>query len=415
LDAARNAGLVGRRPVLDSTPLYDVVSTMDTVTLIRSAIRALLGVVDVELAAQLRAVLGSDDDYAGSAKPQIDWDDAGAREVLIDSRAKDALACLALLDGRELAAAVAEAARLLAAVLGQDLEAGDDGVFRIARRVAEDRLISTVDRDARHGHKTSARGFDGYKGHAAVDPDSEMIIATRVTPANTGDAGVAEALIEDLLDDHAGAGDGVADTAAAGSGTPQRDEDSGRAKVYGDSAYGTGRFQDTLEDNDIDSGCKTQAPTAAGGRFPKDRFEVNLGEDTVTCPAGVTVKIRRRRDGGGTAHFGDACAACPLRDQCTGAAGGRTIRVGPHEAALIRARARQADPGWQADYRATRPRVERKLAHLMRRKHGGRRARVRGTARVDADFRWLAAAANLARLAVLGLRSTTGGWAVMTA
>ena len=48
----------------------------------------------------------------------------------------------------------------------------------------------------------------------------------------------------------------------------------------------------------------------------------------------------------------------------------------------------------------------------MRRRHGGRRARVRGTARVDADFRLLAGAVNLARLAVLGLRGTAHGWAV---
>jgi hypothetical protein len=85
-------------------------------------------------------------------------------------------------------------------VLGQDLETGEDGVFRIARRVAKDRVISTVDPDARHGHKTSARGFDGYKGHAAVDPDSEIITATTVTPGNAGDASFAEDLIADLLD-----------------------------------------------------------------------------------------------------------------------------------------------------------------------------------------------------------------------
>ena len=47
----------------------------------------------------------------------------------------------------------------------------------------------------------------------------------------------------------------------------------------------------------------------------------------------------------------------------------------------------------------------------MRRRHGGRHARVRGTAKVDADFPLLAAAANLARLAVLGLRHTGRGWA----
>jgi hypothetical protein len=64
------------------------------------------------------------------------------------------------------------------------------------------------------------------------------------------------------------------------------------------------------------------------------------------------------------------------------------------------------------DYRATRPKVERKLGHLVRRHHGGRRARVRGTARVDADFRLLAGAVNRARLAMLGLHGSAQGWAV---
>lgn len=49
-------------------------------------------------------------------------------------------------------------------MVGQDLDDDADGVFRIARKVAKDRVISTVDPDARHGHKTSARAFDGYKG-----------------------------------------------------------------------------------------------------------------------------------------------------------------------------------------------------------------------------------------------------------
>src|SRR4029450_3006373 len=98
----------------------------------------------------------------------------------------------ALLDGRELAEAVEQAATLLATVLGQDLEQGPDKGFRSARRGARGRVISTVDPDARHGHKTSARGFDGYKGHTALDPDSEIITATTVTPGNAGDARVAE-------------------------------------------------------------------------------------------------------------------------------------------------------------------------------------------------------------------------------
>ena len=64
--------------MLDLTPLYDAVATMDTVTLIRSAVRGLLAVADPELAAALRAGLSSGDDYAGNGKPQIDWDDRAA-------------------------------------------------------------------------------------------------------------------------------------------------------------------------------------------------------------------------------------------------------------------------------------------------------------------------------------------------
>jgi hypothetical protein len=168
--AARQAGLVGVGRVLDSTPLSDAVATMDTVTLLGSAIRGVLKVADQVLEAELRGVLASGEAYASLAKPQIDWDDQAARAALVDARARDAHAMLGVLAGRWLPEAVAEAARLLAAVVGQDLERAADGRFRIARKVAADRVISTVDPDARHGHKTSARGFDGDKGHALVDP-----------------------------------------------------------------------------------------------------------------------------------------------------------------------------------------------------------------------------------------------------
>jgi len=169
---------------------------------------------------------------------------------------------------------------------------------------------------------------------------------------------------------------------------------------------------DLLEDEGIDSKCKTQGPNATNGLSAEDRFEVNLTNDTVTCPAGFTVSIRRHADGGGMAKFADACSSCTLRPQCTKAVEGRSIAVGPNEAVLARARSRQKDPRWVADYRATRPKVDRQLAHLMRRKHGGRGARVRGRQRVDADFSLLAAAANLARLGNLDARSTPAGWTV---
>lgn len=158
---------------------------------------------------------------------------------------------------------------------------------------------------------------------------------------------------------------------------------------------------------------KVQAANAPGGRLSKDAFTVDLAAGKVTCPNKVTVAIRPHRDGGGQARFGVSCATCPLMVQCTQAKDGRVISIGPHEEHLAQGRARSADPAWLAVYRATRPKVERKIAHLMRRRHGGRRARVRGQAKVGADFSLLAAAVNVARLGLLGIMSTGGGkWAI---
>ena len=416
LETASEAGCVGAKRVLDSTPLYDAVATMDTITLIRSAIRSLLKVADEVLEGELRAVLASGDDYATSAKPQIDWDDAGAREELIDSRARDAFACLLLLESRELSAEVRDAIELLATVVGQDLEPSEEGTYRIARRVAKDRVISTVDPQARHGHKTASRGFDGYKGHVAVDPDSEIITQTAVSAGNASDASVAAGLIDDLVEtvhpgEPASSSGGDAGTGSGPEPSLADEDEAERSKVYGDAAYGSGEFLHHLEKEGVDSGCKTQPPSNRGHLFAKSHFQVDLETDTVTCPAELTVPIRRNPAGEGVARFAGACAECPLRAQCTEASGGRSIKVGPHERLLAEARQRQQDPDWVADYRATRPKVERKIGHLMRRRHGGRRARVRGQTKVEADFNLLAAAQNLARLAVLGIQWTTLGWA----
>jgi hypothetical protein len=86
--------------------LYDAVATMDTVTLIRSAVRGVLRVSDSELEGELRGLLGRDDDYRSADKPVCDYDDRDAREALIDALAKDARALLGALDGRDLSDAV---------------------------------------------------------------------------------------------------------------------------------------------------------------------------------------------------------------------------------------------------------------------------------------------------------------------
>jgi hypothetical protein len=164
-DVAKEAGVMkDRARVVDSTPLYDAVATQDTVTQLRSAIRKLLRLLGgTNLGAKVRLVLRRDDDYRSPGKPPCDWDDPAARDTLVDALVGDVNAALAALEGERLEGAVAEAAALLAEVAGQDVEQREDGTFAIAKKVAKDRVISTVDPEARHGHKSHNRHFDGYK------------------------------------------------------------------------------------------------------------------------------------------------------------------------------------------------------------------------------------------------------------
>jgi hypothetical protein len=410
LDVARSAGLVGRRRVLDSTPLYDAVATQDTVTMIRAAIRGVLRVAEEPVVTALRGVLKRDDDYASAGKPVCDWDDAPAREALVEALARDAYAVLIHLEGSPIPADMKDAVTLLATVVGQDLELTDDGCFRIARRVAPDRVISTVDPETRHGHKTAARGFDGHKGHIAIDPDSEIITASVVTAGNVADGHVMKELLEEVLpakipsETTAAPGEGdsleaSATPAVATSGSTTTSEPP--VEVYGDASYGTAEGLLHLEEAGAEPYVKVQGATAPGGLFTKDVFRIDLENETVTCPNDQLVQIRRGKDGSGLASFGIACKSCPLAPSCTTSKEGRNIRLHPHERILRDTRARQKSPEWRAKYRATRPKVERKLGQLMRRRHGGRRARMRGTERVGQDFTMLCAAVNLHRLAML--------------
>jgi hypothetical protein len=266
MDVARGAGLVGRKRVLDSTPLYDAVATQDTVTLVRSAIRTLLRVAPAALAPELRASCQRDDASEAPGKPACAWDAAEAREARIDALARDAYAILAALEGRALDAEVQQAAQLLATVVGQDLEQTEDGTFRIARRVAPNRVISTVAPETRHGHKTAARGFDGYKGHVAIDPDSELITATEVTPGNAADGAAAEALLADVRSPPSPAPTARPTDAARGEApngaVPAPLEP---VEVYGDASYGTAELVEKIEAAGAVANVKVQGPSAPSG------------------------------------------------------------------------------------------------------------------------------------------------------
>lgn len=148
-------------------------------------------------------------DYSQPGKPRIAWDDPAARDELVSALVNDALAVLKQLDLTAIekdGGKAAEAVALLALVAGQDVEPaedsdgtdGTDGRWRIARNVAPDRMISTVDTEARHAHKSRHKRQDGFKAHIIVEPDTGLITTARMTKTN-GTEGSDSAVGIDLI------------------------------------------------------------------------------------------------------------------------------------------------------------------------------------------------------------------------
>jgi hypothetical protein len=169
--------------VLDATVLEDAVATQDTVTQLVAAIRRVRRLVPK---ARQVALTSHDDERPG--KPECAWDDPQARQALVSGLVNDALAVLDAVADLELGAEQAEAVALVALVAGQDVEPGQrPGSWRIARRVANDRVISTADPQARPTPKTSARRRDGDKGHLATEPETGLVTECALTAANLAD------------------------------------------------------------------------------------------------------------------------------------------------------------------------------------------------------------------------------------
>ena len=402
---AQTGALKGKtRRALDSTVLDDAVATQDTVTQLVAAVRKVRR--EVPGAAQIVARVTSAHDYDDPGKPKIAWNDAAARAALVDGLVRDALAVLDALaeQGEPPVGPAADAVGLLALVAGQDVELIDPGPgdqhdpgspndpgqggaqvsgprWRIARRVAPDRVISTVDPQARHAHKTVHRRQDGFKAHLAVEPDTGLVTACRLTKA----AG--------------------ADSADAVVGIDLLTAETGHLQVLGDSAYGTGEALATLaETGHLPLVKPWPIKPAVPGGFTVDDFTIDLSARTVTCPAGNTVPINPT----GAARFGSRCTGCPLASQCTTARRGRDVHVSPHFGVQREHRGRAQDLTWQADYRQHRPMVERTIAWLTAR--GNRKLRYRGTAKNNAWLHHRTAALNLRRLLALGLQEQHGAW-----
>ncbi len=380
------------RRALDSTVLDDAVATQDTVTQLIAAVRRVIR--EVPGAPEVAGTWCTAHDYSDPGKPKIAWNDEAARAALVNALVTDALNLLAHLPRQELSEQAANAVGLLALVAGQDVEPaegsdGSDGRWRIAKRTAPDRVISTVDPEARHIHKNRTRHQDGFKGHVSFEPEAGLFTAV----ALTGGSGAPN---------HEAA---VAAVLLAG--------EAEKLTVLGDTAYGTGELREHIQAAGHTAVIKPPPlrPAVPGG-FTLDDFTIDAQADMVTCPAGRTAALGRpQADGNRAAQFKTACRGCPLRERCTTAKAGRVLTVHPQHALLAAARHAAAGPAWQDEYRRWRPPVERAIAWLVA--GGNRRVPYRGITKNNTWLHHRAAALNLRRLVNLGLtRTSDGTWAL---
>lgn len=405
-----------RRRAVDSTILADGVATQDTVTQLVSAIRRVAR--EVPGAKEQIAEVCTGHDYSVPGKPKIDWDDPAARDALVSALVGDANALVDAIARADLGEEAASAAALLALVAGQDVEPaegsdGTDGRWRIARKVAGDRVISTADPDARHTRKSGEARRDGYRAHVAAEPDTGIITDEKLTRASGEDNSDPAVAAEFLAAGHTSRDEHGQD--AAGSAAPGGAEPPGRAygrqplSWYADSAYGTGELREAIGQAGDAAVIKPKPlrPAVEGG-FTLDDFTVSEDDGTVTCPNGVTRRITARRN----VTFGAACRGCPLRARCTTSKRGRALILHEHDG-LLRA-ARRDWPGLREDYMAHRPNVERAVAQAATFRGRRLKLRYRGAAKNNAWLKRRTAALNLRNLIGKGLTRRDGAWALAT-
>jgi Transposase DDE domain len=309
LELAAELGLLSgpAEQILDSTPMLGAAAVQDAATLVRSGVRKLIAAVeeaDGRVAEEFTSRLRFD--YSRPReRPAGDWQDTRAREALLAEVARDAERALrAVEEDDELAAdaAIAEAAKLLREIVGQEFELADDELPRPRSGRRSRRILSAEDREMRHARSSAARPFTGYKIHAAADTEAPLLTSIALSPGNEHDGHHAGTLVD------------------------QQREQRRPTRVIGDTAYGN---IEELERRSISVLAPVHSTSPKDGAIPKDAFEIDLEADTVTCPQGNTRPIykprRNRRSDTGVrvAQFLESdCEPCPLRGAAHPPAGG---------------------------------------------------------------------------------------------
>lgn len=255
---------------------------------------------------------------------------------------------------------------------------------------AQDKLLTTVDKDARRGKH--GEYYDGYMLDILVDPDSELITSLDVLPANADEAANAEKLIESEEKAH---GNDIAELSI-------------------DSIGFNGTVLNRLGDPKglaVEVYVPPFENPSKGDYFKPKDFHLDETGQVLTCPAGKQASNSHLGKRGHSTIFSfrrKDCRDCPLLKQCMPqlykSNGGRTVDKNYYEADYESARQR-ANTERYREVKKLHPRVERKFADIVQ-NHSGRRARYRGIKKVKIQFLITSIAVNIKRMVTLLSRKT---------
>jgi hypothetical protein len=383
----REAGFIPDRVTLltDTTRTKGAGAVMDTYTLLRKGIRKLLKQLGYAAAGKQRGLSPETQRLIATyveqdRKAKLDWTDPQQRAAQLQVLFQDAEAALELATEQIDDADVRSTGWLLVKIMGDDIAPDDQGQPQIAQGTASDRIISLTEPEMRHGRKSSAQRFDGFKAAVTTEQSSEMILDIQDMRAAGSDGQELMPTIE-RVEQHAGV-------------TVER--------VIGDGAYGSGENRATCathQDQPVDLVAPLARPDDP--EVDKSAFAIDLAAQTATCPQGHTVtrQAGSPKLGLPTLRFTfprASCEACPLFKRCVKSkTAGRTVQTHPYEADLQAARRRQQTDEFRDAYRL-RPPIERKQAELV--VHGLRDTRYLGHPKRQLQRLWQASTVNLKRL-----------------
>ena len=382
LELARKAGLLKKEvdQVIDSTPMLGAGAVKDTYELLRDGIRKILSLADKKTKSKMSLSLkayGKND-----PKPKINWDNKKERRELLSILISDVKEVLSHLDvdKKDIDTQLKDAANLLAKIVIQDIEEDKKNKPKIKKGVAKDRIISIADPEMRHGRKSSAGKFNGYKTHITKDVSSEIITNIDVSAGNCPDQKMAEPLIDEAKEDFK----------------------VKTKSLTGDGAYSSPDTQKKMSEREIELISKVPAAKNSG-KLSKEEFDIDIENEKVVCPEEkVATKCYKSKDSEGETSKififpKEVCQLCSKKNECTNAKNtGRTITVGPNEEYLQKMRKIQKTKGFKEIYNKRRPPVERKIAELIF--HGLRKTRYIGKRKSRLQALFIAAAVNLKRI-----------------